>query len=242
MTSGLSRAVAYRAGYVLWATAFLAWSTAYGAESDGQLWATGRVNVPIGERLALSMFAQGRIADDISASDVWLLRPAIGYRVWESVWLGAGYDYFRLIDRGDEHRFWQEVALPFQFGDFVMSNRVRVEERWISDLDGVLVRARYRNRCAHPLAETPLYLVFANEVFVNINDLGSGPQHGFEQNRLAGGVGVHLGSLLRSEVGYQWRYLDRRGPDRNDHILTISFFLDTRGKPKQVPTPEEGHH
>lgn len=211
-------------------------------DSDGQLWSTGRINHPIGERFDLSFLAQGRFSDDIGESDAWLLRPALGYRLWESVWLGVGYDYFRLVGRGDENRFWQEVALPLRFGDFIMGNRLRIEQRWIEGASGVVARARYRIRCAHPIASTPAYLVFANEVFVNLNDRGQGPKQGFEQNRLGAGLGFHLGPHVRAEVGYQWRYLDGRSADRNDHILAINLFLDTRGKKKAVPVPQEAHH
>lgn len=211
------------------------------AETDGQLWATGRINHPIGERFALSLLAQGRFDDEISESDLWLIRPAVAYRLWEAVWVSVGYDYVRFVDRFDENRFWQEVALPLRFGPFVLGNRLRIEQRWIEGVGGLVARTRYRVRGAHPISSTRAYLVASNEVFLNLNDQGTGPRSGFEQNWLFGGLGLLLGSHARAEVGYLWRYFDGRRRNRNDHVLGINLFLDTRGRKKPVPVREEGH-
>lgn len=211
-------------------------------ESDEQLWATGRVHHPIGQRFAVSFLAQGRFADDMSESDAWLVRPAVDYRLWESVFVGAGYDYFRLIGRSEENRFWQEAALPLRFGDLVVGNRARIEQRWIEGVSGVVARFRYRIRCAHPIARSPAYLVFANELFVNLNDRGEGPKQGFEQNRLGGSLGIHVGRRVRAELGYQWRHLDLRSSEKNDHVLTLNLFVDTRGKKRTAPEQGEAHH
>ena len=134
-------------------------------------------------------------------------------------------------------------SFALQPGDLIMGNRVRIEERWGDSLDGVLVRARYRLRCAHPLGTSPAYRIASNEVFVNLNDKRAGPVRGFEQNRLFGGVGLHVGSHVRVELGYHWRTLDRRDRGgRDDHVIAFNLFFDTYRKLTPVPAGREAHH
>ncbi len=120
--------------------------------------------------------------------------------------------------------------------DLVIGNRFRIEERFIQHVSGVVVRGRYRLNLAHPLWNTPFYAVGWDEIFINLNDQHEGPTHGYEQNRLFGGIGVHVGSYLRMDVGYLWRHLDRRsGPSSNDHILSITLSATTNPKPAKNP-------
>jgi hypothetical protein len=67
--------------------------------------------------------------------------------------------------------------------------------------------------------------------------------HGFEQNRLQGGIGVHLGGHVRVEAGYTWRFQDeRRKTNRSDHIIGLNLFFTTKAKPPPPhPAPHEAH-
>ncbi len=226
-------------------TAILVWSFSSAAraiESDGQLWATGRINHPVSESFSLSFLAQGRFADDIGTTQAWLLRPALHYQLWEAVWLSAGYDYLRFVGVTEENRFWQQVGLPLRFGGLVLGNRLRIEQRWIGGISGVVARLRYRIRSAHPIGDSPFYLVFTNELYLNLNGVAPGPKQGFEQNFLGGGLGLHLGPYVRAEVGYLWRYLSTRSFERQDHLLVLNLFIETRGKAEAAPVKDEGHH
>ena len=118
-----------------------------------------------------------------------------------------------------------------RISDLTLGHRLRIEERFIEDVSGVVVRMRYRLRTAYPETDSRWYLVISDEVFANLNERGAGPAGGFEQNRLFGGVGFHPTARLRVEAGYQWRHLERRElPSRTDHVIAIALFYDTMGR------------
>ena len=109
-------------------------------------------------------------------------------------------------------------------GDLVIKNRVRLDERFRSDAEGVIARLRYRLRTTRKIA-SGWYLTVSNEVFVNLNDQGSGPPQGFEQNRLRLAPGYVIVPGLRAEFGYEWHAVASRGrPDEYRHLFFINLM------------------
>jgi len=120
-----------------------------------------------------------------------------------------------------EHRWEPEGPLP---GDLVIKNRIRLDERFRSDADGVIARLRYRLRTTRRIA-SGLYLTVSNEIFANLNDRGSGPPQGFEQNRLRVAPGYAIMPGLRVEFGYEWHLVARRGQATDTrHVLFINLM------------------
>jgi hypothetical protein len=217
---------------------------AVAADSDLQQWTTVHLSHQGPERLEFSFFGQQRWDDDVTHSNSQLLGPSVHYKLSERWRLGLGYTYWRKPSASSEHQPWQELVFADRYGDLSLGHRLRVEQRFVNGISGPIWRGRYRLHGALPLGDTPWYLVAADEVFVNLNDRDTGPADGFEQNRLSGGFGLHLGSYVRTELGYTWRYEDERGDsNRSDHVITLNFFFKTRAKkPPQQPHPRESHH
>jgi hypothetical protein len=213
-------------------------------ESDVQQWTSVRINHPIGDRWAVSLASEVRFDDDVSDYKSFSLKPAVHVAFARHWHLGLGYKYEDKDGGSDEQAAWQEAAFAQSFGKLALGHRLRLEERFIEGIGGVIARSRYRLKAAHPLWSSPWYLVGSEEVLVNLNNQGEGPVSGFEQNRLFAGLGLHLGRHVRAELGYLWRFeRERSGPDRSDHIISLSLFFDTRAKLLPLhPAPHELHH
>jgi len=211
------------------------------AEKDFTGWSTMRVNHQIDDDWAIALWGQGRLANDWAEGDQLLVMPNIHYRILPGLKVGAGFTYWTKNDSTDEVDFMQEVAYSRKFADLTAGNRLRFEQRFLNNIDGAILRGRYRLQLAHPIASSKVYAIGWNEVFVNLNDKHRGPVHGYEQNRIFGGLGYRFEHRVRGELGYMWRNKDNRSGSQDDHIIALNLFFDTRGlKP---PQPEaEGHH
>ena len=215
------------------------------ADMDVALWTTGRIHHQIDEDWSTSIWGQGRLTDDMSEADQLLVMPSLHFRVIPHVKLGVGFTYWAKRS-SDEVDLSQELALAHKFGDLAIGNRFRLEERFINNVDDMVLRGRYRVHLAHPLGGGSLYAVAWNEVFTNLNwdDKGEGPPNGYEQNRLFGGLGIRAGGHWRFELGYLWRNFVRRGDAdrRDDHIASLTVFYDTKGATPPRPDQSESHY
>ena len=95
---------------------------------------------------------------------------------------------------------------------------------------------------SYPIRDTRFYLTGSEAVWANLNEQNGGPDTGFDQNRLFGGAGMHVGKQWRLEAGYLWRYKDNGDdPSNTDHVIMMQFFFDTKGKEKPQPTVDEAY-
>ena len=205
---------------------------ALASESDIQLWPSVTLNHGLGDHFGAHFMARGRFDDDVSETKDYLLRPFVSWRPLHGVTLDLGYDYLHSFTSSVEHRIWQVAQHKLQWREFVVSNRIRLDERFVEDVDGVIVRFRYRLRATHPLWSSVWYGAISDEVLANVNDRGEGPTYGFEQNRLRFALGGRFWDRLRVESGYEYQYVvSRSGPATNTHTFIIELSLDTGSGP-----------
>jgi len=201
---------------------------AFAAASDIQLWPSVGFNHGLGERWGAHLVVRARFDDDVSETKDVLLRPFVTFRANDNIVLDLGYDYLHSFTASSENRFWQAAQHRFLWREISVSNRIRVDERWIEGVNGVVARFRYRLRTTHPLWSPDWYGVISDEVLANMNDQGSGPPQGFEQNRLRFALGFRIKNRLRIESGYEYQYVQSRGgADTNTHTFLIEVSLDT---------------
>ena len=153
----------------------------------------------------------------------FLARGAVGYRITESTTLFQGYAGITNYDPvRTEHRLFQELLSRFSYDSFRYAHRFRFEQRLLDGIEEVGLRARSFSRFIAPLYEK-LSIAVNEELFVNLNDAGQGPQAGFDQNRLFLGVNYKVSSNLSFDIGYQNQYVGRRGgrDDFSNHILFL---------------------
>ena len=207
-------------------------TSALAAENDVQLWPGVSLNHALGKRWGVHLQTRLRLVDDVSETKDFLVRPFISWTPIESLTFDLGYDYIHSFESSSyEHRVWQTAEYHFRWRDLTVKNRVRLDERIKEGVDGAVVRVRYRLRGTHPIAGSQWYGAISDEVMANLNDYGSGPVSGLEQNRLRFAVGVPFLDRLRVESGYEWQYVESRsGPVSHPHVFFVEFTIDTGGR------------
>ena len=84
----------------------------------------------------------------------------------------------------EQNRMYQQLLYRRTFPFVKVLSRSRLEERFIDNTDGTAVRARTMLRGDFPLPDAPEWaIVVYDEIFVNLNAVGNGPDSGFDQNR-----------------------------------------------------------
>lgn len=195
-------------------------------DDDTQQWSTINVRYKINDEYFVNLLGQGRFALNDDRAHIYVIRPSVHYNFTGSTTGGIGYDYLYNDPGNDEQRLWQEILFSSNLGERSLSNRFRLEERFIKDIP-VIYRARYKLKANYPLTYNRWSLIGSNEIFFNLNSRGTGPAPGLDQNRLFTGLGYSIGQYSSFEFGYQWRYLHRRDAENiNDHILIFSLFFD----------------
>lgn len=190
-----------------------------------QMTATGPIAGPA--RIFLEL--QPRIGEKHSSQDVGMRallgRAALGIDVLPHWSLWAGYGYTPTYDpERDEHRAFQQLLYENILGPFPVSVRTRTEERFLQHAPIPAYRLRSQVRATYPLPPLPsLSLVLADEIFVHLNTVRTGPVSGFDQNRLFAGVSQQLMPHVRLELDYLNQVVNAR--HGAEDILRHSGFL-----------------
>jgi len=164
--------------------------------------------------------AQLRRNDWIQNPQQLLLRTGIEYYLKDGIRFTAGYGFIKTHPYGEfpvantfpEHRFWEQVLLNQPLGRVALQHRFRLEQRLLGNATtGRFDGGRYENRMRYMLrANIALqgqtidphewYIGLYDEVMINFGrEVG---YNLFDQNRLYGAVGYHLGKAGRLEIGY----------------------------------------
>lgn len=206
----------------------VSWQSATAADSDLQLWSLMFGNFDFENDWSASMQLETRFSDNDSDLYETIIKPGGYYRFTPRTQVGVGYKYQIKNDESDEQDLWQEVYYKTPIGRFDLQHQVRLEERFIDDISGIIPRIRYLIHASYPLTGGR-YLVASEAVRFNLDNKGEGPVSGFEQNRLYFGMGFHTSKKLKIEVGYLWRYeRQREGENDTDHVLRLQIMFATR--------------
>ena len=68
-----------------------------------------------------------------------------------------------------------------------------------------------------------------DEIFVNLNTVGNGPDSGFDQNRLFLGMNRQFTEHFNMDLGYQMQALNNSQPElvnQINHIILLQFFIN----------------
>ena len=221
-------------------TMMLAGPTADAADPDLQLWFPTQIVHPIGTDWAISMKTEVRLQDDISEFSRLVYKPALNYHFSPSWTFSTGYRYMDKANQANEQSPWQEIIFHKNFDDLVTGYQVRLEERFIDDINGALPRLRFLTYLSHPLGDSLNYLTGFGDFRLNLDEKGEGPVSGFEQGRVSAGLGRHIGEHIQFEVSYLWRYEEKRsGADLNQHAIHLQLVLNTKAKQVKKPTSRD---
>lgn len=184
---------------------------------DGQLWLNTTLFGSFGD-VAYFAEVQPRFGKGISQLDQLLLRPALGWKVYNDLALYQGYAYVE--DRGmpggegTEDRSFQEIN--WQIGTVSgvkVSSRTRFEQRWQSAGRDVGFRLRENLRFAVPLTQktTSVAALGWTEAFLALNDTDWGARTGFDRIRTFVGLEVPIDGRDRLPQPGRQRAGQRRG-------------------------------
>ena len=204
---------------------------------DGGAWfgwfAQGKLGAADGSLAPLRWWldVQDRLRDEGEQFDQFLLRPGLGYALTDRLTAWVGYAYIATDpvrrDEFGENRLWQQLTYNAPTDGFTLQGRARLEERFVETDGDTGYRLRVLAKAMVPMvADKSLFASVWDEAFWDLNDTDWGERTGFRQNRAFAGLGLQLDDAPKVwiEVGYMNEWIDRRGPDKENHVLSISLF------------------
>lgn len=227
--------------FCLGCLSFLAWGLpATAMENDLQQWDQINLKVPLSadKKVLGQLEIQPRLGSVEGVRDFWhpnqlIIRPSIGYQLTPkvSVWQGYGWTPFFEPDFKNEHRIYQQLQIDNRLKKLSLTNRTRLEERFIEGAGGTSLRGRHMLRGAYPLGNSGKWsLVASNEIFVNLNSPSHAPKSGLDQNRAFAGINRRINKHINMEAGYLNAYVNRAEPiaNRMNHVImfTVNLLVD----------------
>lgn len=192
---------------------------------DAQVWVNAAASGKLSESLTAGFDASARFYDNASHLAHVHVRGVLGWTVAKDVQIGAGYAYARGMPRtGDdvqENRIFQQLNFPIAtIGKVQFSGRTRLEERFLSNVDGMRLRLRQQVKMTVPLkGPEGLSALVHSEVMLLLNQQGS-MAAGLNQMRTFAGLSIPLRGKTALEAGYMNQAIFA-GEDRFNHILSL---------------------
>ena len=207
---------------------------------------------PISSRTGFVFDAQLRLTEDGDRLRQLLLRPGISFAATTHLKLSAGYALMGARDdandpltpRRPEHRLWAGAQLSHDVGPVAVSQRAKIEHRWLSGvrvddagnpLGEVWVhaeRARYQLRAALPVTRASrrhdIYVAASDEVFASFG--GYAGDMAVDQNRASVGVGVRAAPTVRVELGYMLQSSADDGGRFTERNHTVQLTVLSSGR------------
>lgn len=196
------------------------------AEEDAGLWFTGTGVLAIDEAWFASLALQPRFDHDIARLERFVIRPSVSRRLGNGHTATLGYDAHVIEAPRDsiEHRTWQEWGwrLPVKIR---LRTRVRLEQRYVENVDGTAVRLRLMGIWRRPLGNSGWTFELNDEVFFGMNDVSGGPRDGYDQNRFYAGFARKLNEHLTGGIGYQMQHINRARDDLTLHQVFLTLTV-----------------
>jgi hypothetical protein len=196
-------------------------------EQETQTWITSQLVAPLGESTALGLRYRTRFSGFFEKRSLYQYQAILGHQVSEVLRVDAGYELFRAAGETLEHRYFPQVQLRSSLGGLPFRQRLRLEVRDIVRRDEPALRLRYLVGHQRKLTDSGAYLELRNELFVSLSE-GEGIERGFVQNRVGATLGQRLGQRWRTELRYQWGYIDNAVLTRGDHLIQFLVVWDGR--------------
>jgi hypothetical protein len=200
---------------------------AYAQQQDEQLWLQVNTNVPIADRLRITLEQIARGSDRQGGLYQTEFGGLLGYRVAKGIELGFGYRKVGAHngnDSADEDRLRQQVVATL--GPFV--TRFRIDERFNPGGREIGFRIRPLIRYNHRIGAGKLALFVSHESFFLPNTTRWGQRRGYERMRNIVGLAVPIGKQVAADIGYLNQYRVARGGSgaEMDHALTLQLTIN----------------
>lgn len=199
------------------------------AGADTQLWVMASITRSLSEQWRVNAEVAPRWERDVSDYSRTVMRAQLARVFGSSVALGVGYEFQNpsapFVRR--EHRIWQQVQLQHSGRRWTLSQRVRFEQRWLRDIDPLVLRARYQFRASRPLGHSRAWSwLLLDEILYTVRGDDLAYRQGLDRHRLGSGLGRVLSPHLTIEGGYTWQVINRPGrtPEQHDHMIVLNVL------------------
>lgn len=209
--------------------------------NDLQQWDVVTLTLPVSPGKRVLWYGEvqprvGNLQDRGTSGDFTqlILGTAVGWQLSDRVSVWQGYAWVPVFEpiNVNEHRIYQQLNVQGKIRRIRLTNRTRLEERWIENNDGkASIRLRHLVRGMVPLdAKQRWFLVLSDEVFVTLKGVSNGPAAGFDQNRLFVGINRKLNQVVNAELGYLNQWINTRDPvsDRMNHAILLGLNVQVR--------------
>ncbi len=187
----------------------------------------------ISNKISLNSAVQIRTYEPISNFNIFFLSTGASYSINKNLSAAFNYAYQNWdksfesndVPNTNEHRIVETISLKNLVGKTSLSNRLRLENRFIDNNSSreTQHRLRYRFLANFPLNKK-LFLNFYNELFYNLKGFK------FQQNRLYGALGIKATDNYSFQLGYMKHSFKTRAFDRLQFGIAIK--TDWRKKNK----------
>lgn len=228
--------------------------------TQNQAWYGYYITADFGKRWFLTMELENRQFIKPSAQNMFFLRPHLHYKLHKHWDVGVGFAYFLTTTQNPynigrlttpELRLFQEANNNFTWGRLTLTNRLRIEQRWIRKTLGqqldeghnLSVRFRYRIALDVLLYQTEkeqhkVKLRLNDELMANIPT--KVVKNIFDQNRAYAGINYQPPGPMSFEIGYLHWFQERQMSKQyfNRNVLRFSVFHKASFPVKQKAKPK----
>lgn len=200
--------------------------SSFSVENEAQTWFQLNQTFPL--RSSTFLFAEVQPRTSLSKGKLAsiITRFALIQEITKDFSLGAGFLWQPNYSPSafDETRMFLQATLNQSIGSTsVLSHRLRLEDRNLSNTSDIAFRLRYQLRSLHDWFNDPnTRFLLSDEIFINLNTTETaGPKTGFDQNRLYVGINHQWKPGISSDFAYLFNYVwrPRSAEDRINHIF-----------------------
>lgn len=133
-------------------------------------------------------------------SNLFSIGANFGYMYWDRNFLNTG------VTNSDEVRFNEHITMTNGFQKLNISQRLRMEHRFIDNYTSYEAqhRLRYKMSLKHPITKT-LFVSAFDEIMYNLDGFK------FQQNRIYGALGFNLNKNSSFQLGYlKWGFKSKK--------------------------------
>lgn len=179
------------------------------SKDNYNMWFQYLMSAKLTDKSTLTALTQYRSFDLAYDTRLFLVNAYVDYEVAENIRPAAGAMFLILesYNADDskkiryEKRPFQQVTAEYFIGRTSISNRLRVEERFLSNPDEFEVRLRYLISIRIPFnkkgEKEKLYGILKNEIRMNVDKTEP-----FDSNRITAGLGIKVGKNSALELAF----------------------------------------
>lgn len=219
--------------HILLAAIFLFLTSPLKAEDDFQYWSLYTAKIVDTEKIDFNIHGQARFFNDVKDFGLYFISPQLKLDFFENVSLQANYTYLQVKSNtggnlGDDFKYHHRLELEanpraWAVGKWLkISNRNRVEFRWIEDNGSDNTRFRHRLMFTFPLKKWAWLkdFYFNSEFFYNHSD------GRFDENRtVPAGLTFKLNDKVDLGLFYMIQFQESRDNWKSNEILGTHLVM-----------------